>query len=221
LQRTAGPYSDQRDAPRAEFLRAGEFTAAPVKTMRRSGLRSVPALLQSGFNASPPASRQVHAQVRACLSPLEEVDNALSAVGAGVEPNHPIHRIPLEKMVEAIRISKERDKRLKAAIEEPACDGADCRLPFRSQSPLSAGASEFLQPPGRLPHPPMREIDMLRSRPSLELQQPPALPRDNYEAPLMPGPMFSSRQQRTIGHAFRTIGSEHRPRLAPRHFGHL
>lgn len=148
--------SDQRDAvARAEFLRAGEFTAAPVKTMRRSGLRSVPALPQSGFNASPPASRQVHAQVRACLSPLEEVDNALSAVGAGVEPNHPIHRIPLEKMVEAIRISKERDKRLEAAIEEPACDGADCRLPFRSQSLLSAGASEFLQPPGRLPHPPI------------------------------------------------------------------
>ena len=69
--------------------------------------------------------------------------------GAGVEPNHPIHRIPLEKMVEAIRTSKERDKRLEAAIEEPACDGADCRLPFRSQSPLSAGASEFL------PHPPI------------------------------------------------------------------
>ena len=59
-----------------------------------------------------------------------------------------------------------------------------------------------------------REIDMLRSRSSLELQQPPALPRGNHEAPLMPGPMFSSRQHRTIGHAFRTIGSEHRPRLA-------
>src|SRR5215813_11845243 len=73
--------------------------------MRRSGLRSVPALPQSGFNASPPASRQVHAQLRACLSPLEEVDNALSAVGAGVAPSHPIHRIPLEEMVEAIRIS--------------------------------------------------------------------------------------------------------------------
>jgi hypothetical protein len=61
--------SDLRDAvARAEFLRAGEFTAAPLKTMRRSGLRSVPASAQSGFNASPPASRQVHAQVWACPS---------------------------------------------------------------------------------------------------------------------------------------------------------
>jgi hypothetical protein len=31
-------------------------------------------------------------------------------------------------MVEAIWISNERDKRLEAAIEEPARDGADCRL---------------------------------------------------------------------------------------------
>jgi hypothetical protein len=83
--------SDRRDAVAlAEFLRADEFTASPVKIMRRSGLRSVPALAQSAFNASPPASRQVHAQVRACPSSLEEVDNALSAVGAGIEPNHPM-----------------------------------------------------------------------------------------------------------------------------------
>jgi hypothetical protein len=32
------------------------------------------------------------------------------------------------KMVEAIRISNERHKRLEAAIEEPAGDDADCRL---------------------------------------------------------------------------------------------
>jgi hypothetical protein len=39
--------SDQRDAAaRAEFLRAGELSAAPVKTMGRSGLRSAPALRQ-------------------------------------------------------------------------------------------------------------------------------------------------------------------------------
>jgi hypothetical protein len=34
-----------------------------------------------------------------------------------------------------------------------------------------------------------------------------------FVAPFMPGPMFSSRQHRTIGHAFRTIGSEHRASL--------
>jgi hypothetical protein len=38
--------SDQRDAVApAEFLRAGEFASAPVKTMRQSELRSAPAIL--------------------------------------------------------------------------------------------------------------------------------------------------------------------------------